>query len=713
MRKFTISLMVLLSFNILVAVAVPAKRGQWKTVTLTDGSQVRVELVGDEFMHFWQAEDGRKFVQQAGTLTEVYRLADIERMQANAEQKRAARFSNHKARTRGIGDSQVYTGKKKGLIILAQFPDLKFKAEHDKAFYQRMINERGFQEGDFRGSVRDFFHDQSNGQFDLEFDIAGPYTLANSYKFYGQNDEDDNDKNPGKMIKEAIEKAAPEYDFTQFDWDGDNEVDQVFVVYAGQGEANGGNADTIWPHEWRLEYATGTAMNINNMRVDTYACGSELGGSENITSGIGTICHEFTHCLGIPDMYDTSSTSNYYGMGTWDVMCSGSYNKDGFCPAGYTSYEKAWCGWITPKELTEDAAINGMKPLSEGGEAYVIYNDNHRDEYYLLECRNKTGWDSSLAGTGLLVLHVDFDKDIWRWNAVNADKTYYDVAWNPHTNDHPRLTLIAGDNALSRNNEASDPFPFNLRNYLSNVSSPAATLYNKNTDGSFLMNKAIRDIQRNADGTVSFRFEAEDKQTEPIFEGTLFYESFDNCAGAGGNDGAWTATSSEFLPDNTGWDYDTKNAIAKGGMKCGAFGTRTTKGTVTTPKVFVGAESTLTFKAAPWKGDNNTRVSIIVLGSETTTLSPSTFTLAADKWTECEATIKGQGDITIRFVPSNNRFFLDEIKVVSNTTSGIQGITTQQDEDSRIYSLDGRQIGNDTGNLKHGIYIINKKKVIK
>ena len=129
MRKFTISLMVLLSFNILVAVAVPAKRGQWKTVTLTDGSQVRVELVGDEFMHFWQAEDGRKFVQQAG---EVYRLADIEKMQANAEQKRTARFSNHKARTRGIGDSQVYTGKKKGLIILAQFPDLKFKAEHDR-----------------------------------------------------------------------------------------------------------------------------------------------------------------------------------------------------------------------------------------------------------------------------------------------------------------------------------------------------------------------------------------------------------------------------------------------------------------------------------------------------------------------------------------------------------------------------------------------------
>jgi M6 family metalloprotease-like protein len=119
-------------------------------------------------------------------------------------------------------------------------------------------------------------------------------------------------------------------------------------------------------------------MNINNLKVNTYACGSELGGSENVTSGIGTLCHEFTHCLGIPDFYDTASGDNF-GMGKWDVMCSGSYNGNSFCPAGFTSYEKMWCGWLTPTELTADATIDNLKPLSDGGGAYIIYNDNHKD----------------------------------------------------------------------------------------------------------------------------------------------------------------------------------------------------------------------------------------------------------------------------------------------------------------------------------------------
>ena len=693
----------------LAASAIPAQRGQWKTITLADGSQVRVELVGDEFLHFWRAEDGRKFIRINENKKEVFRLADIEQMKAASMQMRAVRTRG----TRGIGDSKTYTGKQKGLIILVQFPDLKFQSEHTKEFYQRVLNERNFKEGDFRGSVKDYFFDQSNGQFELDFDIAGPYMLSNNYAFYGQNNERGSDKHPGKMISEAVEKASADFNFTPYDWDGDNEVDQVFVLYAGQGEANGGSADTIWPHEWSLETANGSAMNVNNLRVDTYACGSELGATEKITSGIGTICHEFTHCLGIPDMYDTSDDGNNYGMGTWDVMCSGGYNNNGFCPAGYTSYEKTWCGWLTPTELKEDAVISNMKPLSESGGAYIIYNDNYKDEYYLLECRHQSGWDSFVQGNGLLVLHVDFDQNVWRWNAVNSFKDYYDVVYNKYTNDHQRCTLLAGDNALSRNNEDGDPFPFNKRNYLNNVSSPAAALYHPNTDGSLLMNKALRDIERNSDGTVSFRFLAVDTQTEPVFEGVLFEETFDACIGTGGNDNTWTGGAAAFTPDNQGWVYDTKNAIAGGGQKCGKFGTRTTKGNVSLPKVFVGDESTMTFKAAPWS-EENTRISLTILGSSNTTITPSTFTLKPGQWTECKATIKGQGDITISMTPSNNRFFLDDIKIVAGSSStGIQSPTEQVTTDNHIYSIDGHRLGNDPSQLHHGIYIINKKKVIK
>lgn len=709
MKRTMMSIAMGLAFS--ATFAAPAQPGQWRTITLADGSQVRAELRGDEFMHYWQTEDGRKFIRISEGRTESFRPANIEMMRTKAEQMQRQRAERHATKTRAIGDAGHYIGKKKGLIILVQFTDLKFQKEHTKEFYQDIANKRGFSDGDFRGSVSDYFYDQSNGQFELSFDIAGPYTLANMYAFYGQNDAEGYDKNPGKMIQEAIEKASADFDFTPYDWDGDNEVDQVFILYAGQGEASGGNADTIWPHEWSLESATGSAMSINNLRVDTYACGCELGSSENITSGIGTICHEFSHCLGIPDMYDTVGSN--YGMGTWDVMCSGNYNGNSFCPPSYTSFEKMWCGWLTPTELKKDATINNMKPLSEGGEAYVIYNDNHKDEYYLLECRNQSGWDTSVGGNGLLVIHVDYNPDVWRWNAVNSYRDYYDVVYNTYTNDHQRCTLIPGDNALSGNNEACDPFPFNKRNYLSNVSSPAANLYNPNTDGSLLMNKALRDIQRNDDGTVSFRFEAVDTQTEPIFEGTLFEESFDHCNGAGGNDNIWIGGAADFTPDNVGWDYDTKNAIAGGALKCARFGTRTTKGNVSLPKVFVGAESTLLFKAAPWS-EEETRISLTILGSSNTTITPSTFTLKPGQWTECNAAISGQGDITIRLTPSNNRFFLDDVKIVAgNSSSGIGQAEVQTNADNRIYGFDGRYIGNDPSVLQHGVYIINKKKVIK
>ena len=124
--------------------------------------------------------------------------------------------------------------------------------------------------------------------------------------------------------------------------------------------------------------------------------------------GIGTICHEFTHCLGLPDIYDTAYGGGY-GMGYWDLMNSGSYNSNGYIPAGFTSYEKMYCGWSQPIELKNDTVITGMKPLSEGGESYIIYNDANRNEYYLLENRQKTGWDAGIPGNGLLVIHVDYD----------------------------------------------------------------------------------------------------------------------------------------------------------------------------------------------------------------------------------------------------------------------------------------------------------------
>jgi hypothetical protein len=451
-------------------------------------------------------------------------------------------------------------------------------------------------------------------------------------------------------------------------------------------------------------------MNINNLKVNTYACGSELGGSENVTSGIGTLCHEFTHCLGIPDFYDTASGDNF-GMGKWDLMCSGSYNGNSFCPAGFTSYEKMWCGWLTPTELTADATIDNLKPLSDGGGAYIIYNDNHKDEYFLLECRHKVGWDSELGGSGLLVLHVDYLPNIWKYNTVNAFGRYRDAAGNIATNDHMRLTIVPADNARSAQNESGDPYPFNLNNALSNISVPAATLYNANADETFYLNKSIKNITRNDDGTVSFTFQAVDTNTEKTFEGTLFYESFNQCAGEGGNDGIWAIKNNgTLLTDLDGWTY-TKNA-GFGGNQCARFGSTVNKGTATTPLFEMGEEAELTFKAAPIN-DETTKLTVSVQGNPTTVLGTNIFQLTAGQWTECKSTLTGAGSLKLSFTTNQNRFYIDDIRVEAKSSTGISTVSKHISSTKHIYDLRGRNLGTDASALPKGVYIIDGKKVVK
>ena len=695
----------------LSAQAVPAKPGQWRTITLTDGTQVKAELVGDELLHFWQTESGERYVRQG----QVYQKADMDLLIEKASAARAEREQHRyeRATTRGIGSSHApYMGKKKGLIILVQFNDLKFSASDPQALYAKVINGENYAEGDFRGSVRDYFVSQSGGQFEIDFDILGPVTMKNGYAYYGQDSNPDNsgsDKHPGEMVADACRAVADQVNFADYDWDGDYVVDQVFVVYAGKGQADGGSDDTIWPHEWTLESSYGSIPVFGTITVNTYACGPELNG-QGKPSGIGTICHEFSHCLGLPDFYDTAYNGSY-GMGAWDVMCNGSYNGSGYCPPNYTAYEQSYIGWRTPVVLESDATIDQMKPIGEGGNIYKLVNDNYPDEYFLLENRQQTGWDSSLAGKGLLVTHVDFDEDVWRYNKVNSIGGRYMKGREVLTTTHQHCTILNADGRATRNDEQADLFPYNLKDSISNTSSPSFALYHENTDGSLRLNKAITGIHQNADGTMGFTFRAVDNNTEVNISGVVFTETFDQCNGIGGNDGVWGtgAGAGDFLPDNTGWSVVAEG----GGNKCAKFGNFTKKGTVTTPKFSVAGTSKLTFRAAPWS-EESTKVGIAISGSGEVTLSQMSFELEPGKWTDCEAEISGTGEIAIRFTPTNNRFFLDDIKVEVLSPSGIAvPVLHTPGASNIIYDLQGRQHGTDFQALPHGIYIIGGRKVVK
>lgn len=695
-------MMVALLLVTVMASAIPAKRGQWSMITLADGTQVKAELCGDEHLHFMQDSAGNKYVADESG---AYHIADMEALVANANTRRAKAVSRRKAKMRKANNNGGYHGTKKGIIILVEYTDVKFTTTNPQATFNDIANKEGYSEGNFKGCVRDYFAAQSNGDFILDFDVVGPVQLEHNQAYYGANDYRDDDLRPGEMIIEACKGVDNIVNFADYDWDGDGYVDQVYVIYAGKGEADGGGADTVWPHEWELYSATGSTLLLDGVRINTYACGSELNGSGN-TCGIGTLCHEFSHCLGFPDFYDTRTNGNNFGMDSWDLMDYGSYNGGGYRPAGYTSYEKWWAGWLTPTELNVEAVdVTNMKPLANNGEAYVLYNDSRRDdgiegEYYLLENRQKTGWDASLPGKGLLVLHVDYDENAWSSNVVN------------NTADHQRCTIFHADNTASYSNCATDAYPYGSNNSLTNTSTPKASLYNKNTDDSYLMNKPVTEIIQNADGTVSFKYLGSINPSGGDTGTTFFYESFDQCDGLGGNDDTWVLTpeADAFLADNEGWT--SKNYKYYGGDHCAIYGTAAWPGSAITPAITINGSADFGFKAAAWGSDTYDGTTL-TLSVSSGTITPSTFTLKRGEWTTYKASITATGDVKVTLAMDKGRFFLDEV-TARTQTSDIRGVRmAERPVDNRIYGIDGRYLGTNLSLLRPGIYIVNGKKVVR
>ena len=679
--------------------AVPAKRGVWCSLSLVDGTEVKAQLVGDEFLHYYVSEDGTKYVQDEATglyrkMTDevaTRRRSAVRRAQAQGRQKRMLR----KAQA-----SNVFQGTKKGLIILVQFTDSKFKSGHDLALYERIANDENYSDNNFRGSIKDYFKAQSHGLFELDFDVAGICQLQHTYAYYGKN-SNDNDVRAGQMVAEACLWAHEHgTDFSKYDWDGDGEVDQVFVLYAGHGEASyDKDPDTIWPH---MHYLSASdyrkSLSLDGVTVDTYACSCELNGDGNL-DGIGTFCHEFSHCMGFPDLYDTSSDGGWFGMGDFDLMCSGSYNGDSKCPAGYSAYEKAECGWLTLKDMTnieQETSIVGVQPMSADGDAYIIKNKGHKDEYYILENRQKTGWDSYLPASGLMITHVDYDADIWDWNMPNTSGKYEDANGNTKTNDHQRLTIFRAGKSTDEYGDASDLYPYGSNNSLTKTSSPAATLHNTNSDGSKYMHVAITDIAIAADGTASFTLSKEEHQGGDVpvtpSGSTMLYESFGKCTGTGGNDGIWGGRSiGAGTPtyDNKGWTSTQGKVYAS--SACVRVGTSSVNGDITTPSFTVNGKAVLSFKAGAWNtsGDGTT----LNLSVSNGTISPSSVTMKKGEWTDYNVTITANGNVKTTFKASKLRFFLDEVKVTDASTSGIREIEGSRSSSIvAYYTLGGIQV---------------------
>ena len=701
----------------LSAIAVPAKRAQQKTLQLADGTEVKAVLVGDEFGHFWKGDDGKTYTLRGNFYQAIDAQVTLKRARSLRQQENARRV-----RRLPTDAATHYTGKKKGLIILVNFQDKTFQAAHTNALYTRIANEEGFSEGPFVGSIADYFKAQSRGKFELDFDIIGPVTVSKNADYYGENDSEGYDQHPEQMVSEAVILAKNEVtDWKQYDWNNDGEVDQVYVIYAGMGEADGGAENTIWPHAYSLSYGVETsAVTVaQNLKVDNYACGPELNGYREI-DGLGTICHEFSHCLGYPDFYDVDYSGGQ-GMGYWDLMGGGSYNGDGYQPAGYTSYEMWMAGWLDPIELdANDVQVENMKALQDGGKSYIIYNKANRNEFLMLENRQLVGWDASLYDAGLLILHCDYDKRIWYQNGPNDDPNHQRMVVVPADGRCQKETY-KGETYFTEENDAfplSDVTSFNMdfKTY-DDISKKAAQFFTKNTNGTYWIDSSVENITQNADGTISFNYVASytstnnnDDQIHEIPAGTVFYESFNDCKGTGANDGNWgtSVANSTFNADNDGWEADA----SYGGYQCARFGSSKKSGVATSPAFTLQNDThVLTFNAAGW-GNDATSLQLSVIG-DNVSISPSEFTMTSSQWTTFTATISGTGDVRLVFTPVK-RFFLDEVLVMDQKVlTGISAAPAAAVQPTRIYTIDGRYAGTDFSTLQHGVYIINGKKVIK
>ena len=478
--KKVVTMMLLCGLS-LAAYAVPAKRG-WQTRTQADGTTIEVQQFGDEFYHYMLNRDGKQVREVNGMYVEV----------GDAPSKEVARARRAKGVARrqrkDVGTEPNLAPK--GVVILANFSNKSMQSSHTQAVFDELCNSLNCTVNDGYPSAGQYFADQSNGTYRPQFDVFGPVTLSRNVAYYGTDkpgqDEGD-DQHATDAVVEACILANEQFTINWADYDSDSDgyVDFVYVIYAGKGQADGGTSETIWPHNWSVESArqsgyctyTATQCRVGGKKLDNYAMSGEISGSS--LGGIGTLCHEFGHVMGLPDLYDTDYGTNYENNLTpndWNIMDGGSYNGDGHCPPNYDPWEKDFFGWLTPINLGNTG--QNLTLYANGTENQQTYQINASGTYvgpttsglrYYIENRQAVGWDAPLTGHGLLIWKVNFNASAWENNAPNNSNTsgapLYTVVsatgtkigWDGSTDNCPKNTFPGSGKKTSWTGVSSKP----------------------------------------------------------------------------------------------------------------------------------------------------------------------------------------------------------------------------------------------------------------
>ena len=437
-------------------------------------------------------------------------------------------------------------GKRKVLVILMQFADVKFTKSHED--FDDLFNKKNYAVDGAKGSVWNYYDYASYGLLDLHSDVIGPFDAQHDMEYYGGNvGWGSNDKNPYALFQEALDKAAGIVNLAEYDTDGDGYVDNIHIIYAGYGEEAGASSDAIWAHESYL-----STIEKNGVKIDRYSCAPELrsnrGGG---ISRIGPHCHEIGHALGAMDYYDTDyNTGGYYsGTGKWDVMASGSWNEDGISPANFNPYTKAYdFGWCEIVNVSENSQLL-ISSSSFSNKIYRI-NSSNSNEFFLLENRQKESFDSSVPGHGLLIFHIS--EDIEKQKVKNTINSTYPQSCYIVCASSGYRAVSSTPTSYGDIDSGGCPYPGETNKTTFDYYSIPAALCNTGNYAGF----SLSSIMEKEDNTIllDVRFDTVSEE-EPKGDGEIIWkEQFDDVV----LNSFWTQ---ENLEGNNGWKISKNLSI--------------------------------------------------------------------------------------------------------------------------------------------------------
>lgn len=420
-----------------------------------DGTTITIRIKGNEFFsykttldgypvikgqsgfyHYAQIDGKGNFIDSSIKVSEIGKRAETEQNFINQltafPDLKGVQITNTSFKVRDTDNppppkGHPTSGSPKCLVILVNYSDVKFITPNPQEAFTRLLNAPEYSENSATGSVRDYFVDSSSGKFSPEFVVAGPYDLPRARAYYGSKNPLTNMENSRQMVKDACSVADENgFDFTSFDNNDDGYVDNVSIIFAGYNEAEGGPEESIWPHRYVL--ADPFTMH-DDKRIYDFMCISEL--RSNIGGrmcGVGTFIHEFSHILGLKDYYATNGSS-HHTLSYWSVMDVGPYLNEGRTPPAYSAYDRFYLDWISPRELIDPQKVT-LQPLTNSNTACIITKDGNHNmngvnpnprEFFTLENRQQTGWDTYLPGHGLLITRIYYNSTTWNGNTVNND----------------------------------------------------------------------------------------------------------------------------------------------------------------------------------------------------------------------------------------------------------------------------------------------------